>query len=257
MTATLSVDNGLATITLARPDASNALDADLKATLHDAVVRAGNDDSVRAVLLRADGKNFCVGQDLAEHIVGLDADPTTAMATVAKDYNPLIRALAALDVPVVVAINGACVGAGLGIALAGDIRIVADNATFATAFTGIALAADSGLSHTLVAALGPSRAAGLMLLGDRFTAAQAAEWGLAHRVVDAAHLDEAARTLAVRLAAGPTAAYRQVKALIGRAGLDAALDRETVAQEALGTTADHRSAVDAFLAKSRPTFVGH
>lgn len=257
MTATLSVEHGLATITLARPAASNALDTSLKAALYDAVVRAGQDESVRAVLIRAEGKNFCVGQDLAEHVEGLDADPATAMATVAKDYNPLIRALAALDVPVVVAINGACVGAGLGIALAGDIRIAADNATFNTAFTGIALAADSGLSHTLVAALGPSRATGLMLLGDRFTAVEAAQWGLVHRVADAADLDEAARTLAARLASGPTAAYRRVKALVGTVGLDAALDRETVAQEALGATADHRAAVDAFLAKTKPTFTGN
>jgi len=256
MTVTLETANGLATITLARAPAHNALDVATKLSFIQVVTATVNDPDVRAVLLRAEGKNFCVGQDLAEHVAGLDADPITAMNTVAEHYNPLIRALKALKVPVVVAIPGACVGAGLGLALAGDIRIAAESSTFATAFTGIALAADSGLSYTLVEALGSSRASGLMLLGDTVTAAQALDWGLVHRVVPAAELDEKARAVAASLASGPTAAYCQVKSLISVSGLDAALDRELVAQQTLGATADHRAAVDAFLAKKRPTFTG-
>ncbi|ABG94665.1 enoyl-CoA hydratase [Rhodococcus jostii RHA1] len=255
----LSVDAGLATITLRRAGASNALDRAVKEQLLAAVEKVAADDSVRALLLQAEGKNFCVGQDLAEHVAGLEADPAHAMDTVAEHYNPLLRALAAVRVPVVVAVGGACVGAGLGIALAADIRIAGEGAKFATAFTGIALAGDSGLSHTLVQALGPSRATGLMMLGDRFTAAQALDWGLVHRVVPDAELGDAAAALARKLADGPTAAYAQVKALVSAAstGLSEALERERGAAEQLGRSKDHRSAVDAFLAKRTPAFEGH
>lgn len=252
------IDEGLATITLRRPQASNALDLPLKRGLLAAVEQVRQDARVRAVLLEAEGKNFCVGQDLAEHAAGL-SEPATAMDTVGEHYNPLITGLAALEVPVVVAITGACVGAGLGIALAGDIRVAGENTKFATAFTGIGLAADSGLSHTLVHALGSSRATGLMLLGDRFTAADALAWGLVHRVVPDADVAATAAGLARRLAAGPTAAYKRVKQLVHATadGLGDALDREFRVQAELGQTADHQRAVSAFLAKQQPEFRGN
>lgn len=250
---------GLATITLRRVAASNALDRELKEQLLAAVQSAAASAEVRAVLIQADGKNFCVGQDLAEHAAGLRADPAHAMDTVAEHYNPLIRAISSVGVPVVVAVNGACVGAGLGLALAGDIRIAGEGAKFGTAFTGIGLASDSGLSHALVQSLGSSRAAGLMLLDDRFTAAQALDWGLLHRVVPDADLRTAATTLARQFAEGPTAAYIQVKGLISAAapGLDEALERERKSQELLGRSQDHAGAVEAFLAKRAPAFEGH
>ncbi|MBU3062280.1 enoyl-CoA hydratase/isomerase family protein [Nocardia sp. NEAU-G5] len=254
----LHIDSGLARITLARAEASNALDVPAKQALLAALRDVAADEDVRAVLLTAAGRNFCVGQDLAEHVEGLRADPATAMRTVGEHYNPVIAALSALTVPVVVAIRGACVGAGLGLALAGDIRVAGAGAKFATAFTGIGLASDSGLSHALVQALGVSRATGLMLLGDRFTAAEAAAWGLVHRVVDDTEVETAAEQLASTLATGPTAAYRQVKRLVRAAapGLDEALERERLAQEALGATRDHAAAVEAFLSKTRPVFEG-
>ncbi|RJO73560.1 enoyl-CoA hydratase [Nocardia panacis] len=260
MSATVSLAraDGLAELALSRPAASNALDRALKEELLAAVGELASDPTVRAVLLRAEGKNFCVGQDLAEHSAALDADPSTAMSTVGAHYNPLIAAVSALEVPVVVAIQGGCVGAGLGLALAGDIRIAGAGAKFATAFTGIALASDSGLSYSLVRSLGLSRATGLMLLGDRLTAAQAGELGLVHRVVDDAELESAARDLAQQLASGPTAAYREVKRLLAaQAPLAETLERERVAQEFLGAGADHRAAVTAFLTKSTPVFTGH
>jgi 2-(1,2-epoxy-1,2-dihydrophenyl)acetyl-CoA isomerase len=254
-----AAEAGLATITLRRVAASNALDRELKEHLLAAVRSAVADKDIRAVLIQADGKNFCVGQDLAEHAAGLRADPAHAMDTVGEHYNPLIRAITSIDVPVVAAVNGACVGAGLGIALAADIRIAGEGAKFATAFTGIALASDSGLSQALVQSLGPSRAAGLMLLGDRFGAAQALDWGLLHRVVPDTDLRQAASTLARQLADGPTAAYIQVKGLISAAStaVDEALERERKSQELLGRSQDHRGAVEAFLAKQTPTFAGH
>lgn len=259
MTAVLDTADGLATITLARPAAHNALDVVTKIALLKAVTTVAKDASVRAVLITAEGKNFCVGQDLSEHVAALEADPATAMDTVAEHYNPLITAISDLIVPVVVAVPGACVGAGLGIALAGDIRVAGTKSSFATAFTGIALASDSGLSHALVQALGSSRAAGLMLLGDRVIADQALEWGLVHRVVADEAVLETAQSLAQQLAAGPTAAFHEVKSLIAASssGLAQALVREQAAQSQLAATADHKAAVNAFLAKEKPVFAGH
>ncbi|OBB99580.1 enoyl-CoA hydratase/isomerase family protein [Gordonia sp. 852002-50395_SCH5434458] len=259
MTVTTTVDDGLATITLARAKAHNALDVTTKVDFLNAVTAVAENPAVRAVLILAEGKNFCVGQDLGEHVAALDADPSTAMSTVDEHYNPLIRALSSVRVPVVTGIRGACVGAGFGIALAADIRVVGERTSFGTAFTGIGLAADSGLSHTLVAAVGPSRATALLLLGDKIDAQQAAAWGLAHRVVADDEVDSTARDIARRLAQGPTLAYEQVKALVAAssAGLRDALDRESAAQLALGATVDHKAAVAAFLAKQAPTFTGH
>lgn len=259
MTVNLSTVDGLATITLARPSAHNALDVETKVAFLDVVTTVDANASVRAVLITAEGKNFCVGQDLGEHVESLRADPSTAMETVDVHYNPLIRALAGITVPIVVAISGACVGAGFGIALAGDIRVAGERTSFATAFTGIALGADSGLSHHLVSKLGASRAAGLMMLGDKVTAAQALDWGLVHRVVDDGEVLATATELASRLAHGPTQAFIDVKSMINASddGLDAALDRELASQRRLGQTADHAAAVSAFLAKEKPVFTGH
>ncbi len=254
----LEIERGLATITLDRPKAANAVNGEMKSQLLEALLQVHADADVRAVLILAEGKNFCVGQDLGEHAAALDADPAHAMDTVAAHYNPIVTALSTLSVPVVVGIGGACVGAGLGIALAGDIRVVGDRASFATAFTGIGLASDSGLSHALVHALGPSRASGLMLLGDRFDAQSALEWGLVHRVVADEDVAAEARVLARRLADGPTAAFAHVKSLIRAVapGLSQALDAEANAQVELGSTADHRGAVTAFLSKQKPVFEG-
>ncbi|MGQ4600909.1 enoyl-CoA hydratase-related protein [Nocardia sp. R6R-6] len=257
-TVTVHIADGLATITLSRGAASNALDTATKIGLFQAVHRVAGDATVRAVLLNAEGKNFCVGQDLAEHVDALRADPATAMQTVGEHYNPLIQALSELTVPVVVAIRGACVGAGLGIALAADIRVVGTGSKFATAFTGIGLASDSGLTHALVHAVGASRAAALLLLGDRFTATEALAWGLVHRVVADEEVETTAAGIARLLAHGPTQAYRQVKQLVqaASAGLPDALERERIAQETLGATRDHSAAVEAFLAKTTPVFEG-
>jgi 2-(1,2-epoxy-1,2-dihydrophenyl)acetyl-CoA isomerase len=259
-TVTYRTDGGVAAIRLDRPAASNALDRATKDELLQALTSAAADASVRAVALTAAGKNFCVGQDLAEHVDALHADPGHAMDTVREHYNPIVTALHAIDVPVVVGINGACVGAGLGLALAGDIRIAGTKAKFGTAFTGIGLAADSALSASLPRLIGASRAAAMFLLGDTIDAATAHAWGLVHQVVDDDTVSDAAIDLAARLAAGPTAAFKEVKALLvenATAPLEDVLDREAAAQQRLGASTDHTAAVAAFLAKTRPVFVGH
>jgi 2-(1,2-epoxy-1,2-dihydrophenyl)acetyl-CoA isomerase len=255
-TVTRDDAGGVATLTLQRPGLSHALRTDLLAAVQDVAA----DDSVRAVLLTGTGRAFCVGQDLAEHLESLRGNAATSLNVVAEEYNPLILALAALRVPVVVGINGACAGAGLGIALAGDLRVAAAGAKFTTAFTGVGLSSDSALASRLVHCVGGSRAAQLLLMPDPFAAENAADWGLVHRVVPADQVAAEARTLAERLAAGPTAAYRAMKTVLATAATDSLEDTlalEARLQAELGQTADHLEAVEAFLAKRAPKFTGH
>src|SRR3954449_11049552 len=254
-TVTRADSDGVATLTLLRPGLSHALRTDLLA----AVQEVGADESVRAVLLTGAGRAFCVGQDLTEHIESLRGNAATSLSVVEDEYNPLILALAALRVPIVVGINGACAGAGLGIALAGDLRVAAAGAKFTTAFTGIGLSSDSALAARLVHAVGASRATELLLLPEPFLAETAAEWGLVHRVVPPEQVAAEAQALAARLAAGPTAAYRAVKTVLATAATDPLEDPlalEARLQTELGRTADHREAVEAFLAKRAPRFTG-
>jgi 2-(1,2-epoxy-1,2-dihydrophenyl)acetyl-CoA isomerase len=254
-TVTRDDAGGVATLTLQRPALSSALRRDLL----DAVRSVASDESVRAVLLTGSGRAFCVGQDLAEHVESLRGNAATSLSVVEEEYNPLILALAGLRVPVVVGVNGACAGAGLGIALAGDLRVAAAGAKFTTAFTGIGLSSDSALAARLVHCVGVSRATELLLLPEPFTSETAAQWGLVHRVVPPEKVLSEAHTLAARLASGPTAAYRAVKTVLASAATDSLEDtlaREGRLQTELGQTADHREAVEAFLAKRTPGFSG-
>jgi len=255
-TVTRTDADGVATITLQRPGLSHVLRADLLAVVRE----VGSDESVRAVLLTGTGRAFCVGQDLAEHVEALRGNAEQSLSVVADEYNPLVLALAALRVPMVVAVNGACAGAGLGIALAGDLRVAAAGAKFTTAFAGIGLSSDSALASRLVHCVGGSRAAEILLLPDAFPAETAAMWGLVHRVVPPEQVLPEAQALAARLAAGPTMAYRAIKTVLATAATDSLEDTlalEARLQTALGGTADHREAVEAFLAKRSPEFTGH
>ena len=254
-TVTRDDAGGVATLTLQRPGLSHALRAELLA----AVEGVAADDSVRAVLLTGTGRAFCVGQDLAEHLEALRGDAATSLNVVVEEYNPLVLALAGLRVPVVVGINGACAGAGLGLALAGDLRIAAAGVKFTTAFAGVGLSSDSALASRLVHTVGGSRATQLLLTPDPFTAETAEQWGLVHRVVPAEQVLPEAQALAARLAAGPTAAYRAMKTVLATAATDSLEDTlalEARLQAELGQTADHREAVEAFLAKRAPEFTG-
>src|SRR3954464_7606061 len=254
-TVTREDAGGVATITLQRPGLSSALRLDLLAVVREVAA----DESVRAVVLTGTGRAFCVGQDLAEHVEAVRGNAATSLSVVEEEYNPLVLALSALRVPVVVGINGACAGAGLGIALAGDLRVAAAGAKFTTAFAGVGLSSDSALAARLVHCVGGSRAAQLLLTPDPFTTETAEQWGLVHRVVDAERVLPESQALAVRLANGPTAAYRAMKTVLSTAATDSL--EETLALEArlqtrLGQTADHREAVEAFLEKRAPKFTG-
>ena len=245
----------VATITLTRP----SLDASGKEELVQACTDSANDGAVRCVVVTGTGRVFCAGQDLAEHHRALAEGADAAFATIAAHYNPVVTALATMRKPVIAAINGACAGAGLGIALACDIRVAAASARFTTAFAAIGLTADSGLSASLSRAVGIARASELVLLSEPFSADQAAAWGLVGRVVAADVLDAEVQVLAARLAAGPTLAYGVAKRAIrdawGAPWSDV-LAAEQRDQTVLGATADHRGAVDAFLAKEKPDFTG-
>ncbi|MFF4351752.1 enoyl-CoA hydratase/isomerase family protein [Streptomyces sp. NPDC001530] len=263
-TVLYEVSDGLATITLNRPEAMNALNIETKVAFRDAAQAAAADGDVRAILLTAAGdRAFCVGQDLKEHIGLLAADKQSGsgqtMSTVREHYNPIVRALTGAAKPVVAAVNGVAAGAGFGFALAADYRIVADTAAFNTSFAGVALTADSGISWTLPRVVGPGRAADLLLFPRSITAQEAYELGIANRLVPAAELRTEAEKVARGLASGPTLAYAALKESLAYGlshSLDETLEKEDELQARAGASEDHTIAVEAFVNKEKPKYLG-
>ncbi|MFF4020519.1 enoyl-CoA hydratase/isomerase family protein [Streptomyces sp. NPDC001843] len=263
-TVLYEVSDGLATITLNRPEAMNALNIATKVALREAAEAAASDEAVRAVLLTAAGdRAFCVGQDLKEHIGLLAADRETGsghtMSTVREHYNPIVRALTGAPKPVVAAVNGVAAGAGFGFALAADYRVVADTAAFNTSFAGVALTADSGISWTLPRVVGPGRAADLLLFPRSITAQEAYELGIAGRLVPAGELRAEAEKTARALAEGPTVAYAALKEAVAYGlthSLAESLEKEDELQTRAGQSEDHAIAVQAFVNKERPKYLG-
>ena len=267
------LDGAVATITLNRPEARNALTAEMKTALLGALRQAAEAAEVRAVIITGAGPGFCAGQDLKEHAEILEAGEV-ATDTVRLHYNPIIMTITTMPKPVIAAINGIAAGAGprvgqhaagdaagagAGLALACDFRIAARQASLLMAFARVGLGADSGASWTLQRLAGFGRAAELLMLAEPLGATRALEYGLITSVVDAADLPTAARALADRLAAGPTVAYAGIKESLGYAaghGLAESLEKEAQLQTAAGHTADHRAATLAFINKRQPRFEG-
>lgn len=246
---------GVATVTMTVP----ALRQETKVALRDALDDVAKDPAVRAVVLAGTGKAYCVGQDLAEHSATLANGAEAAFATVREHYSPIVRSLMTMPKPVIAAVGGACVGAGLGLALACDYRVFAAGAKLGTAFAGIGLTFDSGLSFTLPRAVGDARAKELILFGQTFSAEDGIAWGIAGETLEGEKVLERSHILARHLAQGPTVALAESKRLISEGsgrGLDAALEAETAAQTRCGATADHNAAVEAFLRRRKPTFLG-
>jgi enoyl-CoA hydratase/carnithine racemase len=257
-TVAYDLTEGVATITLDRPDAMNSLTVAMKEGLRAAVERAAEDPAARAVILTGAGRAFCAGQDLREHADNLAAGKGLD-DTVRRHYNPIVEAITRMPKPVVAAVNGVAAGAGASLALACDLIVASDKASFTTAFAGIGLAPDSGMSWTLQRRVGRAKATGLLLLGDRVKAPEALELGLVDRVVPADELAPAAVELARRLAAGPTRAYAAIKKALDHAAahdLPSSLALEADLQDECEKTADHRNATEAFLKKQQPTFEG-
>jgi 2-(1,2-epoxy-1,2-dihydrophenyl)acetyl-CoA isomerase len=252
------VDGSVASITLNRPQARNALNAETKAALLAAVRQAAADDQVRAVIVTGAGRAFCSGQDLREHADGLDAG-TDPLGTVRAHYNPIITAITTMPKPVIAAVNGVAAGAGASLALACDFRLAARGASVLMAFARVGLGPDSGASWTLQRLAGLARATELLMLAEPIDAGRAAELGLFTSVVGDDELPAEAQKLAARLAAGPTAAYAAIKEALAFAAahpLGQALEKEAELQDMLGRTADHRAATLAFVNKQQPVYEG-
>ncbi|MER7637129.1 enoyl-CoA hydratase/isomerase family protein [Streptomyces sp. NPDC058420] len=263
-TVLYEVSDGLATITLNRPEAMNALNIATKVALREAVQAAADDSAVRAVLLTAAGERaFCVGQDLKEHITLLASDREAGtgatMTTVKEHYNPIVRALAGMAKPVVAGVNGVAAGAGFGLALAADYRVVADTAGFNTSFAGVALTADSGISWTLPRVVGPGRASDLLLFPRTVKAQEAYDLGIANRLVPVGELHAEAEKVARQLADGPTVAYAALKEAVAYGlthTLEETLQKEDELQSRAGASEDHAIAVQAFVNKEKPKYLG-
>ena len=256
----LHVADGIATITLNRPAEMNALDVATKDSLLAVVQQVGADPEVRCVVLTGSGRGFCVGQDLKEHLAGLKGDTDVPLSeTVERHYNPIVHALATMPKPVVAAVNGVAAGAGASLAFAADFRILVDTGGFNTSFVGVALSCDTGASWTLPRLVGRAKAMELLYFPRTIPAAEALELGLATRVVTEADFAGAVGELAARLASGPTLAFgsiRQAVANSAGAPLAESLAFEAEKMALTGASEDHLAAVDAFVAKTKPTFHG-
>jgi 2-(1,2-epoxy-1,2-dihydrophenyl)acetyl-CoA isomerase len=255
-----AVADGIATISLNRPEAMNSLDVATKVALRDAVTEAAGDQAVRCVVLTGSGRAFCVGQDLKEHIQLLKSGSSDVLFTTVPDhYNPIVNAILTMPKPVVASVNGVAAGAGASLAFACDFRLLADTAGFNLAFSGIALSCDTGSSWTLPRLVGRAKALELLYFPRTIPAEEALELGLATAVVPADELVDETATLARRLADGPTVSFGAIRRSVEHSAthdLASSLAFEADMMALTGATDDHRHAVDAFVAKEKPVFEG-
>jgi 2-(1,2-epoxy-1,2-dihydrophenyl)acetyl-CoA isomerase len=252
------INGAVATITLNRPAARNALTAEMKTALLATLRECWSDTSVRAVVLTGAGQSFCAGQDLREHAELLEAGAAPT-ETVRAHYNPIITAIATMPKPVIAAISGVAAGAGASLAFACDFRIAARDASLLMAFARVGLGADSGASWTLQRLAGTACATELLMLAEPVTADRALSLGLVNSVVDEPDVAVAARKLAARLAAGPTAAYAAIKEGLAFAAtheLAESLEMEAQLQARLAQTHDHTAATLAFVRKQPVSYEG-
>jgi 2-(1,2-epoxy-1,2-dihydrophenyl)acetyl-CoA isomerase len=251
--------DGVRTFTFNRPESFNAFTIALKESFLEALREASADASVRAVVITGAGRAFCAGQDLKEHIGLLQAGDPAPLHTVEKHYNPIVRELIGMPKPVIAAVNGSAAGAGASLAYASDLRIAGKSAKFLMAFANVGLTADSGASYTLPRLIGHGRAMEMMLLAQPVGAEEALRVGMVNQVVPDEELLSTAHLLAAKLAAGPTTAYAKIKEALAVAAdgtLEDALEAERRTQADCGATEDHREAVDAFVHKRAPKFIG-
>lgn len=250
---------GIATVVLNRADRLNALNAELVAALNDALARVAGDDSIRVVVLAGAGRAFCAGGDLAAIGGGRKSGS-------AKELEPILRAgvqivvrIRTMPQPVIAAIQGPAAGAGMNIALAADIRIAAEEATFGQNFAKVGLFPDYGGMYFLPQLVGPSRAVEMFYTGEMIDARTALQWGLVNRVVPAAQLEAEVKALAQKIAQGPPVAIRAVKKMLfagEREALERALEKEVEQQLACFASEDCLEGITAFFEKRPPKFQG-
>jgi 2-(1,2-epoxy-1,2-dihydrophenyl)acetyl-CoA isomerase len=249
-----AVADGVATVTLNRPQSLNALNSTMRRELLAAVKAVGRDDAVRAIVITGAGRGFCSGADLR----GGDRE-RQFRRVLSDEYNPLIAAIRGVEKPIIAAVNGVAAGAGVSIALACDLLVAAEDARLIMAFVRIGLIPDSGSTRALVRTLGRHRAAQLIFTGEPMSAAEAQAAGLVNAVVPAEELQATVADMAARLAAGATRAVGYAKRLINfaeDAELPATLAAEAALQELAGRTEDHAEGVSAFAEKRDPKFKG-
>ncbi|TMM00836.1 MAG: 2-(1,2-epoxy-1,2-dihydrophenyl)acetyl-CoA isomerase [Actinobacteria bacterium] len=250
-----SRDGAVQTITLNRPDVLNAFNGAMHRAMQAALKEAARDDEVRAIVVTGAGRGFCVGQDLTE----FREAPGDIGDRLRAGYHPTILAVRSLEKPVLAAVNGPAAGAGLSLALACDLRLAADSASFVPAFVSIGLVPDSGGTFFTRRLLGYARAFEWLAMGRKLTAAEAHAWGLVSEVVEVDRLPERAAELAAELAALPTRAIGMTKRLLDHAEtatLEEQLEREAQLQSVATQTDDFREGVAAFLEKRLPRFSG-
>jgi 2-(1,2-epoxy-1,2-dihydrophenyl)acetyl-CoA isomerase len=250
ITCDLAAD--IAVLRLNRPEVMNALNRQMRAELTQAIAAAGQ--NARVLVLTGNGRAFCAGQDLSDTSAAFDLE-----SVLNDEYVPLLRAIIDCPVPVIAAVNGVAAGAGANLALACDVVIASDQASFVQAFTRIGLIPDAGGTWFLPRQIGLARAMGAMLFADKISAAQAADWGMIYEAVPEAEFAAHWQDRAAQLAKGPTVAYRHLKTALRASAahdLDAQLAVEARLQGACGTTADFTEGVAAFVEKRPARFQG-
>ena len=253
------LENGVARITLNRPDKLNSFTADMHGELAQALDKVEQCADLRVLFLTGNGRGFCAGQDLSERQMSAGDAPVDLGGTIEKYYAPLVRRLRALAAPVVVGVNGVAAGAGANLALAGDIVIATRSASFIQPFCRLGLLPDTGGTFFLPRLVGTARAMGLSLLGDKLSAEQAAQWGLIWECVDDDAFQARLNELAAHFAQAPTKGLAYAKKAIYASdahSLDQQLDLERDLMRELGASEDYREGVNAFLGKRAPQFKG-
>ena len=254
-TIEFKLEAGVARLALNRPDRLNSFTVQMHEEVADALGQLGE---ARCLVLTGAGRGFCAGQDLNDRAVA-PGQSVDLGESVEQRYNPLIRKLVALPMPVIARVNGVAAGAGANIALACDIVIAARSAKFIQSFAAIGLIPDSGGTWVLPRLVGQARALGLALTGEALPAEKAEQWGLIWKAVDDQKLDAEVDALAQRFAAGPTRGLARIKTMIRESwgqSLDSELDRQRDAMRELGFSDDYREGVAAFMEKRPPNFTG-
>ena len=261
-TIQIEIKKSIACITLNRPDKLNSFNVEMHTELSQAFDQIAADKAINAVILTGAGRGFCAGQDLSDRAVKSDQEAPQAVnlgASVEKYYNPLIRKISNLDKPVICALNGVAAGAGASIAMACDIVVASNKASFILAFCAIGLVPDSGASWHMIRNLGLARTKALAMLGNKLSAEKALEWGLIWQVSEAEDFLNDAYAIAEQLAAKPPLAVAATKALVNKSFdkvLDQQLEEERMLMQKLGQSEDYKEGVAAFMEKRPATFKG-